>query len=72
VQQYSEEVEFPTYIFKDRKGAVLEIIVEYLKDVKQLNFHEIALLLNRDERTIWTAYSRVKKKRKCKTSSDRD
>ena len=37
---------------------------EHLKEMKGYTYSEIAHLLNRDERTIWTAYSRVKKKRK--------
>jgi len=53
----------PTYILKDRSVSVLEAIVEYLKDNENLSYHEIALLINRDDRTIWTVYSRVKKKR---------
>jgi len=60
----STHVFIPTTILKDRTLSVLESIVEYLKDQKQLTFHEIAILLNRDDRTIWTCYSRAKKKRK--------
>jgi hypothetical protein len=61
-----EFINFPTYIFKDRKVAVLEIVVEYLKDKHKLTYHEIAKILNRDDRTIWTAYHRVQLKRKAK------
>ncbi|HIH31115.1 TPA: hypothetical protein HA235_00245 [Candidatus Woesearchaeota archaeon] len=57
-------IEIPTFLFKDRKVAVLEALVEYLKDHKNLSYHEIAMLLNRNDRTIWTAYNRAKKKRK--------
>lgn len=53
----------PTNIFKDRTVSVLEAISEYLKDEKGLTYHEIAVLLNRDDRTIWTCYNRAKKKR---------
>ena len=59
-----KEIEIPTFIFTDRSVAVLEAIVEYLKDVRFLQYHEIAEKLNRDERTIWTAYNRAKKKHK--------
>jgi len=58
------QLPIPTLIFKDRSISVLEAMVEYLKDEKQLSYHEIAILLNRDDRTIWTCYSRAKKKRK--------
>jgi hypothetical protein len=57
-------IEIPTFLFKDRSVAVLEALVEYLKDHKELSFHEIAMLLNRNDRTIWTVYRRAKLKRK--------
>jgi len=53
----------PFNIFSDRRLSVLEVITEYLKDKKQLTYHEIASMLNRDDRTIWTVYDRVRKKR---------
>lgn len=59
-----EIVQIPSSIFKDRTLSVLEAIVEYLKEKQNFTYHQIALLLNRDERNIWTVYSRAKKKRK--------
>ena len=56
-------IDIPSDIFKDRSLSVLEIMVEYLKEQKGLSYHEIAVLLNRDDRTIWTVYNRGKKKR---------
>jgi hypothetical protein len=56
-------LDIPLRILQDRTVAVLESIVEYLKDEKGLRYSEIGKLLNRDQRTIWTVYSRVKKKR---------
>ena len=50
-------------IFSNRKFAVLELISEYLHDHYNLRFSEIASLLNRDQRTIWTTYQRIRKKR---------
>ncbi len=52
----------PISIFQNRKAAVLEAISVYLRDVAGLTYHEIAVLTNRDDRTIWTVYSRAKKK----------
>ena len=60
------KVNIPIYIFQDRTLSVLEVMVEYLKEKLKLNYHEIAVLLNRDDRTIWTCYNRAKKKRKSK------
>lgn len=57
-------VYFPTNIFKNRSLSVLEVMVEFLVDVRKLRYHEIAVLLNRDDRTIWTVYHRVKQKKK--------
>jgi len=59
-----EESKFfiPILIFKDRKFSVLEALVSYLKDKFNLRYSEIAVLLARDERNIWTVYQRSKKK----------
>ena len=54
----------PVSILQDRNLSVLENIVSYLKDNFGLAYHKIALLLNRDDRTIWTVYQRARKKRK--------
>lgn len=57
-------IPIPSMIFRDRNVKVLEAMVEYMKDELGLTYHDIAKLLNRDDRTIWTVYSRAKKKRK--------
>ena len=53
----------PSSIFLDRELAPLESLSEYLKEQEGLSYHEIALLVGRDDRTIWTCYNRAKKKR---------
>ncbi|RME16944.1 MAG: hypothetical protein D6797_03520 [Bdellovibrio sp.] len=53
----------PSFILEDRTLSVLEALVEFLKEKKGLNYHEIGVLLNRDERNIWTVYHRARKKR---------
>ena len=60
----TDNIEIPTSILYDRTLSVLEALTEYLKESKNLTYHEIALLLNRDDRTIWTCYNRAQKKRK--------
>lgn len=52
----------PLKILKPRKLSVLESIVYYLKKHYDLNYHEIAVHLKRDDRTIWTVYQRAKNK----------
>ncbi len=65
--KFAEEVSpysIPVSILQDRKLSVLENISSYLKDTFGLTYHAVAVLLNRDDRTIWTVYQRAKKKRK--------
>lgn len=52
----------PISIFSDRKFSILESLVKYLKEKLMLTYHEIAALLNRDDRTIWTVYRRARQK----------
>lgn len=56
------KLEIPISIFSSRKLSVLESIVYYIKENYDLTFHEIALVLKRDDRTIWTVYQKAKKK----------
>lgn len=53
----------PSFIFHDERLSVLEAIVAYLKEKENLTYHEIGLVMNRDERNVWTEYARSKKKR---------
>ena len=50
---------------KNKNLSVLEIVVNHLRNNK-LSLTEIAKILNRDVRTIWTVYNRVKNKQKIK------
>lgn len=52
----------PVSIFANRKLSVLEAIVGYLKDNFNLRYSEIAILMNRDGRNIWSFYNHYKKK----------
>ena len=54
--------DIPVLILQDRRLSVLENIVSYLKDTFELTYHQIAVMLNRNDRTIWTVYQRAKKK----------
>ena len=47
----------------DRSLSFMESAVFYMKDIKQMTYHEIAASLNRDDRTIWTVYNRAMKKK---------
>ena len=63
MQSYSS-YSIPVSILQDRNLSVLENIASYLKDTFGLTYHKVAVLLNRDDRTIWTVYQRAKKKKK--------
>ncbi len=57
-----EETTFmPISIFNNKKLTILESIILYLKE-KGMKYSEIGELLNRDQRNIWTIYSRAVKK----------
>jgi len=59
----SSEKIIPASIFRARLLSVLESLVEYLKENQGMKFSKIAIVLNRDNRTIWTVYKRAAKKR---------
>ena len=52
----------PLSVVKDRRLSILEIVVKYLAEKTVLSNHQIALLLNRSDKTIWTVRDRAKKK----------
>jgi len=54
--------DFDVRILSDRKLSILESIVSYLRNSKKLTYHEIGVLLKRDDRTIWTCNFRANKK----------
>lgn len=57
-----QEFKIPISIFSNRKLSILELLVSHLKEVQNLKLSQIASLLDRDPRTIWTLYSRARKK----------
>jgi len=64
VEKLKEYIDIPSFVFKDRTLSVLEVMVEYLRENKKMRFHDIAQIINRDDRTVWTVYRRAKLKRK--------
>ncbi|MDP2907442.1 MAG: sigma factor-like helix-turn-helix DNA-binding protein [Nanoarchaeota archaeon] len=66
-EQFEEQetgVTIPTALFCDRTLSILEHITKHLKENHDLSYTEIAKLLNRSPKTIWTVYQRAKKKKK--------
>jgi len=56
-----QEEEIPISIFAAKLGA-LEALTKYMKENLNLSYHEIAERISRNDRTIWTAYSKAKEK----------
>ncbi len=52
----------PLSVFADRRFSNLEAMVAFIKTRYSLKFSEIAGILHRDQRTIWTVYNRAKNK----------
>ena len=67
-----KEIQIPTYIFQDRTLSILEALSEYLHKTRKISYHEIAILLNRDDRTIWTCCHRAEIKRKAEAGNSVD
>lgn len=49
-------------IFKNKKLTIFETLVKHLKEDVDMTYHEIGVLLDRNERNIWTIYNRVRNK----------
>ncbi len=62
----SRNIMIPVSAIANRSYSTLESVVGFIKDLDYSN-HEVALMLHLDDRTIWTVYDRVKKKRGLKT-----
>ena len=57
-----EDNNIPLSVFSIKKLSTLEIIVKYFKENLHKKYHEIALILNRNDRTIWSTYHNSIKK----------
>jgi hypothetical protein len=56
-------VQIPLSVVQDRSVSILEVVVEYLRDKANFTNHQIAVTLNRSDKTVSTVYVRTKKKR---------
>ena len=59
---YTTGVKVPLFIFQTKRFTVLESLVKYLKEQKNMTNNEIAKLIKKSNKTIWTVYDRVKNK----------
>lgn len=60
--EIGETIFVPVSIFSDKRFSILECLISYLKDVKQMKNSKIAKLLNKNPNNIWTIYNRKKMK----------
>ena len=58
----SSKLKIPCSVLANRELSVLENIVLFLKVELNLSFSEISKILHRNQRTIWTVYSRAARK----------
>jgi hypothetical protein len=65
------ELSIPISCFND-KLSILESVVKYLKENLDYNYHKIGVLLERNERNIWTTYGNSLKKMKGKLDLSSD
>ncbi len=56
----------PLQILADRQFSILESTAKYLREEKGLRLIDIANLLSKDRRLVWTVYDRAKKKMQSK------
>jgi len=66
VRHRVENTFFPLSTLKETTTSPLEAIIEYLKLEQDLTISQIARLLLRSPKTIWTVYQRVRKKHRKK------
>jgi DNA-directed RNA polymerase specialized sigma24 family protein len=69
-KKQQKQLNIPLSIFSEKLGF-LEAITKYLKENLEMNYSEIGELLNRDQRTIWTAYNKANKKYKAKLKTNK-
>jgi hypothetical protein len=55
-----ETIQIPLSVLADRNLSVLEHVSKYLKESYNYSNKKIAILLDKDESTIWTVYNRAK------------
>lgn len=56
------KIKIPMSELCSEKASISELVVAYLKDILKMRNTEIAEIIKRDPRTVWTLYMRYKKK----------
>jgi hypothetical protein len=65
IEVYKQNIQgtIPLEIYTENLG-IMEATIKYLKEEKNMSYHEIAAQLGRDDRTIWTSYKKAQAKKK--------
>ncbi len=59
----TSNINIPLSLFSTNKLTVFESLIKYLREKNNMTNNEIAKLLNRSNKTIWTVYERTKNKK---------
>jgi len=62
IKDKQKVVSIPSYVLRYKSLGIIESVTKYLKEHMNLSYHQIALLLQRDDRVIWVTYNRAIKK----------
>jgi hypothetical protein len=58
-RQKNQRPSVPLPLFADKELGILEVIVKYTKENLTLTYSQIAIIINRDQRTVWTTYHKA-------------
>ncbi len=58
----TNQILVPIEVFSDRKLSILESLSIYIKDKFGMSYHQIAMILGKNDRTVWTVVNRARKK----------
>ena len=69
-QHKQTKLKLPLHIFHNKALTPMEAIISFLKNSHDLTYHQISILINRDERNVWTIYNNAKNKINLKTKEE--
>ena len=61
-KQKSTQTAIPLSLFADRRLGILEVVVKYLRENHGMTYKQIARLLERNSRAVWSSYQFAVKK----------
>jgi len=72
INNINQVVLLPINIFNNDSLSSLETVTKYMKEELNYRFRDIALLLNRSQKTVWDAYDSSRKKMDSRFSLDKN